>query len=153
MFMRTAWTLLAFVVLLVTAEDQIGDSSVLVLLVTMSLLPFLEILSWATFSSDSVMGLSRLAIQTGVQTGILLNQTPRYHPGEETVLLVAAPPPLPPPGRVWRNWKKPSANLPLRETSLPPAASAWPAARVPPSAAAAGVCSEEKKMSAAASAT
>ena len=65
--MRTALTTVLFV-LLTAVEDHTVDL-VLVLFKVMTRLPSLEILSWATLSSDSVMGLSLLATQTGVKTG------------------------------------------------------------------------------------
>ena len=75
---------------------------------------------------------------------------PRYQPGEETtvVMVMVDSPAVRLRFRLCLNWKKPSANLPFLETSLSPAASAWPAARVSPIAVAAelGACSEEKKM-------
>jgi hypothetical protein len=80
-----------------------------------------------------VNGSSRLAIQTGVKTGILLNQMPRYQLETAVVLLLlseeeedllAAGVVVVPDG------KKPSANLPFLETRVSPTASAWPAARV-----------------------
>lgn len=91
------------------------------------------------------MGLSLLAIQTGVKTGILLNHIPRYQPREEEedkvldfLTMVS--------GAGW-NWKKPSANLPFLDMSLSPTTSGWPAERVsPPFAIAAGeVCREEER--------
>ena len=96
------------------------------------------------------MGFSLLATQTGVKTGILLNHMPRYQTGEEVVVTSVDLLMLDDGTGGW-NWKKPSANLPFLETSLSPAASVWPAARVSPFAAAAtmteckGACYREDK--------
>jgi len=63
------------------------------------------------------IGFSRLATQTGVNLGTVLNQIPRYHFG---VLLE----------ELRSVWKKPSANLPLLDRSLSPLASSRPAEMV-----------------------
>jgi hypothetical protein len=74
------------------------------------------------------MGSSRLPIHTGVKSGTLLNHMPRYQlevavllsKDDEDLMLLVVP----------DDEKKPSANLPFLETSLSPAANAWPALRV-----------------------
>ena len=105
---------------------------------TMVRLPSLEIFSCV--SLGSVIGCSLLATQTVVKNGMLLNHMPRYQLGEVVLpdLLVMA---------AAVGWKKPSANLPLLETSLSPTASAWPAARVSvvAPAAGAGACTEARR--------
>ena len=107
---------------------------------TMARLPSLEIFSCV--SLGSAIGCSLLATQTVVKTEMLLNHMPRYQLGEVVLpdLLVMA---------AAVGWKKPSANLPLLETSLSPTASTWPAARVsvvaPAAAAGAGACNEARR--------
>ncbi|KAJ1270435.1 hypothetical protein BS78_06G052100 [Paspalum vaginatum] len=86
--------------------------------------------SWscvALRSASSAIGLSRFATQTGVVRGILLNHMARYQPGDaaDDLLLMSSLPPPVAPGLM-----KPSANLPLLETSSSPKVSAWPGARV-----------------------
>ncbi|WVZ95934.1 hypothetical protein U9M48_041636 [Paspalum notatum var. saurae] len=153
-FLRTAASVL-LVLLAAVVDNPTTMDSVLVLLLVMTMTrlvpPSVEILSCAALSSDSVTGLSLLPIQTVVQTGILSNHMPRYQPGEETVVVL--------PVEDLAVVLKPSANLPFAETSLSPAASAWPAVRVSPVAVAsehdavAGACSDEKRMSPSCSAT
>lgn len=73
--------------------------------------------SWEIVSSDEVMfliGLSLFATHAEVNLGTVLNHMPRYQlvvPWEDLLLFVS---------------KKPSAYLPLLETSLSLTASAWP---------------------------
>ena len=90
---------------------------------TMTRLQSLDTLSCVRSRLVFVMGCSLLPTHTVVKTGILLNHIPRYQ-----LELVA----------LWDNllmavlaagWKKPRANLPFVETSLPPMASTWPAVR------------------------
>ena len=86
--MRTALVLLVLLTTMLSVMDQSMDGLVLVALFKMmTRLPFLEILSCASLTSVSVMGLSLLATQTVVRTGILLNHMPRYQPGEEVVVV------------------------------------------------------------------
>ena len=93
------------------------DSAVLALLFKMAMmrLPSLENFSCVNLSSGYVMGLSLLAIQTGVKTGILLNHMPIYQPREDKVDLLM----IVVPGAGW-NWKKPNANLPFFDMSFSP---------------------------------
>nr|BAK06825.1 predicted protein [Hordeum vulgare subsp. vulgare] len=89
--------------------DQMMD---LVLWSMMTRFPSLEIAS-----SGEVTGLSPLATHAGVNFGTVLNHTPRYQLEAwcEDLLL---------------GLKKPSANLPLLETSVSLPASTWPAEMV-----------------------
>lgn len=80
-------------------------------------LPSLEIISSGGGEARLEIGLSPLALHTGVNLGTLSNHIPRY------VWLE-----LPSPGA--GGLKKPSANLPLLETSLSSLASAWPRERM-----------------------
>lgn len=106
------------------------DSVVALFETIMARLPSLEILSCVTLSSRPDIGLSLLATQTGIKTGISLNHMPRYQPREGGVvvsvdLLMTAV------AGGW-NWKKPSANLPFLEMSLSWVVNALPATRVSP---------------------
>src|SRR4051812_27690700 len=88
----------------------------------MTRLPSLENLSFVELMMGWEMGSSLLATHTTVKTGILLNHMPRYQlelvEFWDLLAMLAA------------GWKKPNANLPFLDTSLPPTARTWPSARV-----------------------
>ena len=112
-------------VLLKILVDQISD---FVTWFTMTRLPSAVNVSFDMLREGSGIGISLLATHTSMNLGILLNHMPRYQLGK-----VVFPDDLLEPV-----WKKPSANLPLLETSRSLLLSALPAARVLPVAAAQG---------------
>ena len=104
-------------VLLKILVDQISD---FVTWFTMTRLPSAVNVSFDMLREGSGIGISLLATHTSMNLGILLNHMPRYQLGK-----VVFPDDLLEPV-----WKKPSANLPLVETSRSLLLSALPAARV-----------------------
>jgi hypothetical protein len=83
-----ALVLLVLLTTMLPVMDQTMDDLVLVALFKMmTRLPSLEMFSCASLTSVSVMGLSLLATQTVVRTGILLNHMPRYQPGEDVLVV------------------------------------------------------------------